>query len=670
MTTTVLDKPPVAAAEPAPRPQRAPSPNFASRRWQPLSVAALLIATGLLYLWNLSSSGWANQFYAAAVQAGSQSWKAMLFGSSDAANAITVDKTPGALWIMSLSARIFGLNSWSLLIPQALEGIAAVAILYFAVRRVAGHGAGLLAGAVLALTPVATLMFRFDNPDALLVLLLTAATYCVVRALEKGSAAWWLPLAGVAVGFGFLAKMMQAFLVIPVFAVVYLIAANAPLRTRLLRSVAAVVAVVISGGWYLALVALWPASSRPYIGGSQHNSVLELALGYNGFGRLTGDEVGGLGNMNGDVGWARLFGSEMGGQIAWLIPAACVLGLAGLWLTRRARRTDAVRASLLLWGGWLLLTGGVFSFAGGILHPYYTVALAPAIAALVGIGAALLWRRRSQMWATAVLSGTMVVTTLTACLLLGREPDWQSWLRPTIAIAGVGSAALLFVVGRLPRTVAAAVVVLALAAGLAGPAAYSIATAATAHTGAIPSAGPGGRGHFPGGGRGHGGPWAGGQPANRSPGGPGPAIGAGGMANLAGGNGNPGGRGGPMGGLMGGSKVDPGLTAALQQNASDYTWAAAAVGSNSAAAYQLATDQPVMAVGGFNGTDPAPTPAQFQQDVAEHKIHYFIGGAGMGGRGADSGGSQDGATIAAWVSQHFTARTIGGQTVYDLSAPK
>ncbi|PPJ13918.1 glycosyl transferase [Nocardia nova] len=629
MTTTVLETPPAAVTEPPPR--------TASPRWRQLSLVALLAATALLYMWDLGAAGWANEFYAAAVQAGAQSWKAMLFGSSDAADAITVDKTPGALWVMDISARIFGLNSWSLLVPQALEGVAAVAVLYAAVRRVAGHWPGVLAGAVLALTPAAALMFRFDNPDALLVLLLTAAAYCVLRSVEKDSAAWWLPLAGVAVGFGFLAKMMQAFIVLPVFAVVYLLAAQVTWKTRNIRAVAAVLAMVVSAGWYLALVALWPASSRPFIGGSQHNSVLELALGYNGFGRLTGDEVGGLGNMNHDVGWARLFGSEMGGQISWLIPAALILGVAGLRLTRRAPRTDPARAALMLWLGWLILTGGIFSFASGILHPYYTVALAPATAGSLAIGAWQLWLRRNDLRATAVLSGTLVVTTVLACLLLARTSDWNPWLRPVVAVVGVGAAALLLVVSRLPRALGAAVVAVALAAGLAGPTAYALATASTPHSGAIPSAGPSG-GRFPGG----------------MPPGGGPGAHAG----------------GPMGGLLGGISVGSNLSAALRDNAAAYTWVAAAVGSNSAAAYQLATGDPVMAVGGFNGTDPSPTLSRFQEYVAQHKIHYFIGGEGMAGmRGAAGGGSHEASDIAQWVAANFTARTIDGVTVYDLTTP-
>ena len=588
-----------------------------------VSLLMLLGGTALLYIWDLGASGWANQFYAAAVQAGSQSWEAMFFGSSDAANAITVDKTPAALWVMDLSARIFGFNSWSLLVPQALEGVAAVAMLYAAVRRVGGHGAGLLAGAVLALTPAATLMFRFDNPDALLVLLLTVAAYCVVRAIEKDSSAWWLPLAGVAIGFGFLAKMMQAFLVLPAFAAVFLLAAQVPLRTRIVRSVIAVVVTVVSAGWYLAIVALWPESARPYIGGSQNNSVLELALGYNGFGRLTGNEVGGLGNMNFDVGWARLFGSEMGGQIAWLLPAALILGIAGLWVTRRAPRTDTVRASLLLWLGWLVVTGVVFSFANGIMHPYYTVALAPAVGGAVGVGASLLWQRRNDIRATAVLTGTMLVTTMAAIVLLVRTEDWNPWLRPAIVVVGVVAAGMLFCAGRLPKAIATAAVALAVLAGLSGPGAYSLATAATPHTGAIPSAGPS-SGAGPGGGM-------------------------------------------PTGGLLGGVTPGANVTAALRANADDYTWAAATVGSSNAAGYQLETGNPVMAVGGFNGTDPAPTLAQFQDYVAEGRIHYFIDSEIMRGFGSEKTGSDAASDIAAWVAANYTATTIDGVTVYDLT---
>ncbi|MCG5432932.1 glycosyltransferase family 39 protein [Mycobacterium sp. MYCO198283] len=601
---------------------------FAARppsRAHRLRVLALLAGTAALYLWRLSDSGWANAYYAAAAQAGSQNLTAMFFGSSDAANAITVDKTPAALWVMDLSVRLFGVNSWAVLAPQAVEGVAAVALLYAAVRRVSGPGAGLLAGAILALTPAAALIFRFDNPDALLVLLLVKAGYCVLRAIEPGSAAWWLPLAGVALGFGFLAKMLQAFLVLPVFGAVYLLAAPAPLRTRLWRSAAAAAALMVSAGWYLAVVALWPADARPYIGGSQHNSILELTLGYNGVGRLTGAETGGLGNLNHDVGWARLFGPQMGGHIAWLLPAAAIATAAGLLLTRRAPRTDRVRAAVLLWGGWLAVTAAVFSAMNGIVHPYYTVALAPAVAASTATGAALLWARRAALPAATALAGMATLTVTLGVVLLHRTPAWLPWLPWLVAVVGLPAAALVFA-GRTPVAVTRAIAAVAVVAALAPTAAYTVATAATPHRGAVPDVGP-----------------AHGRQADG---------------------------GGPMGGLLGATTPPAAVTSLLAADADAYTWTAAVVGSNTAAGYQLATGTPVLAVGGFNGTDPAPTLERFIELVAQRRIHYYLGSPLVHMASRARGGSDAATRIDAWVAAHFSARDVDGVTVYDLTAPR
>ena len=585
----------------------------------------LLAATAALYLWNLSASGWANAFYSAAAQAGASDWTAMLFGSSDAANAITVDKTPAALWVIDVSVRLFGLNPWSVLVPQALEGVGAVALLYAVVRRVSGDGAALLAGAVFALTPVAALIFRFNNPDALLVLLLVAAAYCVQRACEKDSSRWWLIAAGILVGFGFLAKMLQAFLVVPGFAGAYLVAGHRRMRRRIVDLLAAAAALAVSGGWYLLLVELRPADARPYIGGSQHNSIVELALGYNGLGRLTGDEPGGLGNLNLDVGWGRLFGTGMGLDIAWMLPAAVICLAAGFVITRRAPRTDPTRAALILWGGWLAVTAVVFSFANGIVHPYYTVALAPAIGASIGIGATLLWRNRCDIRAATALSGTILVTTILAAVLLSRDSEWMPWLRATVAVGGVGAAALMLVAGRLPRSVARSVAALAVAACLAAPAVYSVATAATPHSGAIPSVGPARHGF--------------------------------------------GGFTGP-GGLLDSPSPGPALSATLSADAHDFTWTAATVGSNNAAGYQLASGAPVMAIGGFNGTDPSPTLAEFQRYVADRQIHYFIRGKMMIGHwGGGSTGNREPADIAEWVETHYTPLTVDRVMIYDLTQP-
>jgi len=691
-----------------------------------LALGALLAGTAVLYLWGLSASGWANSFYSAAVQAGSESWKAFFFGSSDAANSITVDKTPASLWLMALSVRVFGLSSWSLLVPQALCGVASVGVLHATVRRWYGPAAGLLAGAVLALTPVATLMFRFNNPDALLVLLLVAAAYATVRAVERASARW-LALAGVLVGFGFLTKMLQALLVVPAFALAYLVAAPAGLWRRVWHLLVAGAALVAGAGWWVAVVGLMPASARPYIGGSQTNSVLELTLGYNGLGRITGEQVGSVGGGGGGPGgpgggWGRtgvtrLFGAEIGGQVSWLLPAALLLLAVGLVMAGRAPRTDRRRAGFVVWGGWLVVTALTFSLMRGIFHAYYTVALAPAIGALVGMGTVLLWRavRSRSVPAALTLAAALALTAVWAWVLLGRGPDWQPWLRPTVLAAGLLAAAVLVVTALLPgagvaarhpvgaarppgppsrtwavRAVAGAGLALAAVAAFAGPLGYSVATAATPHTGSIPSAGPAtaggfGRGGFgfPGGGPGGGGP--GGGPVGGAPGGGGPGgfgqappgmtgqFGGGAMRGQANQQENPDGfgpqngrtmrGGGGMGGLLDAQTPDVALVAALEADAGAYTWVAAAVGSNNAAGLQLATELPVMPVGGFNGSDPSPTLAQFQEYVAQGKIHYFVGGGGFGA----NGGSDASSEIAAWVAATFTARTIGSATVFDLS---
>jgi 4-amino-4-deoxy-L-arabinose transferase-like glycosyltransferase len=672
-------------------PPAIPAPTAPRRdpRWARPALAGLLGVTALLYVWGLGASGYGNTFYSAAVQAGATSWKAFLFGSSDAANSIMVDKPPASLWVAELAVRIFGLSPWSVLVPQALEGVAAVGVLYAAVRRWHGPAAGLLAGAALALTPVAVLMFRFNNPDALLVLLLVLGGYALVRALEAGRTGW-LVAAAVFIGFGFLTKMMQAFLVVPGFALTYLVAAPVAARRRIGQLLVAGVALVVSSGWWVAIVELWPAADRPYVGGSQTNSVLELIFGYNGFGRLTGNEIGSVGRggfaggprgpggvMSGGGGVRQLFDWSMGSQIAWLLPAALLFLLTLLWVGRRMPRTDRLRASMLLWGGWLLVTGAVLSYAQGIIHPYYTVALAPAIGALVGIGAVTLWQLRSRLLARAVLSGGLAGTAVWAFLLLDRAPSWQPWLRVVVLIAGLVCAVVLAAPATARSRVGLVVVAAGVVLGLAAPSAYALDTAATPHHGAIPSAGPPSAGSQ-GGGFGGGGPR--GFPgrrfsAQRVPGhgfgsngfaGPGnptgglPPLGSSAGGFRGGRNGGPGG----IGGLLGGTPSNTALNALLARDADRYTWVAAAVGSNLAAGFQLATGYPMMPVGGFNGSDPSPTLAQFQQYVAQGTIHYFIGSGGFPGQ---HGGSSSSRQIADWVQQNFTATTVGGATVYDLA---
>ncbi|MFS8203302.1 ArnT family glycosyltransferase (plasmid) [Streptomyces sp. CWNU-52B] len=712
---------PAVPAEPVAGPEDAgPKQPFARRLWRgrpednrwvrPAFLGTLLLI-GALYTWNLTASGYANSFYSAAAQAGSQSWKALFFGSLDSANAITVDKPPASLWPMALSVRVFGLNSFAILFPQVLMAVATAGVLYGAVRRRFRAGAGFLTVAVFALTPVAALMFRFNNPDAALALLMAATVYCVLRAMEKARTKW-LVWAGAAVGLAFLVKTLQAFLILPPLALIYVVFAPTTLRRRIGQVLLSGLSMIVAGGWWVAAVELWPASSRPYIGGSQNNSFLELTFGYNGLGRINGEETGSVGGGGGgaggggwgETGWDRMFSSSIGGQISWLIPAALIVLAAGIALTWKARRTDTARAAFLAWGGSLLITMLVFSYMQGIFHEYYTVALAPYVAAVVGMGASVLWEERGRMWVSLTMAAGVTATAVWGYVLLNRSSDYLPWLKWLVLVGGLVAALGLIFVARLGRRLALAVVGLSFVASLAGPTAYTLTTLNEGHSGSIVTAGPtvsGGRGGPGGGGGMGGGPGGGGgmpgqrggtgqnqqgggmgqPPAGGFPGGGQNQNGngqtgqngqngqtqPGGGAGDGGGTGG-GGGGGGMGGLLNGATVSSEAKALLEKNSAQYTWTAAAVGAQNAASYQLSTGDPVMAIGGFNGSDPSPTLAQFKKYVADGKIHYFISSGSMGGGGGgDSSGTAT--RISEWVEKNYKEVTVGSSTFYDLTQP-
>ncbi|MGA5540149.1 ArnT family glycosyltransferase [Mycolicibacterium nivoides] len=646
--TTIVETAPGAAAEPA------ESPKPVSTRWVRPSYWVLLAGTAVLYLWGLGSSGWANSYYAAAAQAGTQSWKAWLFGSLDAGNAITVDKPPAAMWAMGLSGRLFGFDEFTMLLPQALMGVGAVALLYATVRRTSGPAAALIAGVALALTPVAASMFRYNNPDALLVLLLVLAAYFMVRAVGPVSArasAGWVALAGCALGFAFLTKMLQAFLIVPGLALMFLVAAPAvSVWKRLGTLLIGAATMIASSGWYIALVALWPADSRPYIAGSTDNSLLQLAFGYNGLQRILGQEGPGPGHgpgpggpghgpggganlmFGGDPGIGRMFGLSMGTEASWLLPAALIGLLAALWLTRRTARTAGLRAGLLMWGGWMLVTAVVFSFMDGIIHPYYTVALAPAVAALVGISVAELWRVRERLASRLVLAVMLAGTGVWAFVLLNRTPDWLPALRWIVLIGSVLTAVVLVMVAHRPGKLTAVVALAAMVFGLGATAAYTVETVAAGHSGGpIATSGP----------------------------------------KRDNGFGGPGGPGGPDGPPPGFGRADDPALAELIAGA-DGRWAAASVGSMMVSDLELKTGESLMAIGGFTGSDNSPTLAQFQQYVADGQVRYFLDRQ-EGGRGGPPGPPREehgsAAQITDWVKANFTKTMVGDVPVYNLSAP-
>ncbi|WP_259402887.1 glycosyltransferase family 39 protein [Microbispora sp. H10670] len=689
--------------------RRAPAAPFLRwGRW------AVLVLAAVLHTWALGRNGYANDYYAAAIYSGTRSWKAFFYGALDAGSFITVDKPPFALWVMGLSARIFGFGTWSMLLPQAAAGVGSVALVGSAVRRsLRGLGeraagvAALLAALVMTLTPITVAINRDNNPDTILVLLLVAGGWFCLEATRTGRLRTLLT-AAVLVGLAFNTKMLQAYLVLPAFALAYLYAAPGRLVRRIGRLLAAGAVLVVSSGWWMVLVDLTRASSRPYIGGSTDNSVWDLVIGYNGLGRVfggtgnggparlpaaaSGDLPEGLtrafgggpgggpgGGFGGTAGAGRLFNDVMAGQISWLLPFAAVALVCGLLLAARhtyGPATRPVRAALLLWGGWLLVHFAVFSFSSGTFHPYYTTAMAPAIAALTGVGGVLLWRaaRTSRAW-RPVLAAAVAVTGAWAFAVLRRTPEFVPWLAWTIA--GVTAMAVLALVasafvpakrdadpdgGRGGRaatrvTVVARVTALASAAavlaGLAGPAAYAVTPLGTAVNGTNPTAGPTtGRGGAPFGGRGG---IPGGIPGQGTPPG-GPEDGTDGR--LDGRLGGPGGMGGA---------VDAEMAAYLKRNKGGATWLVAVGSAQSASSLILSTGEPVMAMGGFTGSDPAMTVDLLKRYAADGSLRYVLLGEGRRpGGGADS-------SVTAWVKANAAlvpASEYGGtgtSSLYRLS---
>ena len=637
--------------------------------WARPGLWAILMLAAILYAWDLSANGDANTYYAAAVLSGTKSWKAFFYGGFDAGSFITVDKPPVAFWVMGLSARIFGFGTLSMLIPQVVEGVAAIAVLHATVRKAftnvrAGHIAALIAALVFTLTPITVAINRDNNPDTMLTLLLVLSAWAFVTALRSGRL-WHLVACALFVALAFDTKMLQAFIVLPAFALVYLFAAPGGWKQRIghLSAAGAVLAVV--GFAYPTIVDLTPKSSRPFIGSSSNDSLWNLILGYNGLGRIFGGDRpgrggggtrpaadalrrlggattrgsgfaglrggGGGGGFAQQPGIGRLFASTLGGQISWLIPFAVIALAAVLILRGRRPRTDLVRASALMWGIWLVTHFLVFSFAQGTFHPYYTTAMAPSIAALAGIGALHLFHsyRISKNWMW-VPPAAIAVSAVWAIVLLRRTPSFDSWLPWAIGAVAVAAIVALLAV-RLRRRLAVIAAVAGLAAILAGPAAYALTPLSKPISGNNPSAGPNVSANAFGGGR-------------ALPGTLQKTI-----ESRFGGFGRRGGFGGRGGSI---SKQE---IAYLTRHRDGATWIVAMTSAMAAAPIILQTGDPVMAMGGFTGGDPTPTLAQFQRYIKEGKLHYVVAATrgGFGGGGFGGGGTTS--QITTWVQQACTA---------------
>ena len=639
---------------------------------RPVQVALAALAA-VVYLFNLTISGYANTYYSAAALAASKSWSAWFFGSFDAANFITVDKPPLGTMLMGLSVRLFGLSSWSVLLPEALAGVATVALLFVVVRHSFGPVAATIASLVMILTPVAVLIFLYNNPDALLTLLLVAAAGTALRAIDTGRLRW-IALTAILVGLAFNTKYLQGFLVVPAFAITWLIAAPVSLRRRVAGLLLAAVTLLLASGWWVLIVELIPAAARPFIGGSTNNSALQLLLGYDGLSRIFGGSDGAPGGgwggvFSGVTGILRLFNAEFGGGISWLIPFALIGLVSGLVLRGRAARTDRARVGYLVWGLWLAVHVLVFSFMSGIIHSYYAVALAPAIAALVGAGTVELWAFRSRFrFGGIALAGAILASAVWSWQLLERSPDFVPGLGLVIVIVGAIVALVLCLPASADRR-RTQLLAVALGIGilLAGPLVYTLNTMSTGYSSGDPRPGPAVTSDTSQGGFG-GGP-IGGLGGNGGPGGNGVAPGGTGGA-FAGGTPPTGtglGTGSlPLGGgpaNAGGGGSDSALTTYLEANKGSATWIVAMNSAMQAGSLELSTGEPVMAMGGFTGSDPAPSLAQIQAYVAAGQLRFVL----VGGTGG--GGSSTSTTVSQWVESVGTVVDYGGSsgTLYDLS---
>lgn len=633
------------------------------------AFGGLLLFTSIFYLWSLTINGMANSYYAAAAQAVSTSWLAWLFGSLDAANFVSVDKPPISMMIMGLFGRLFGFSSWSMLLPHALAGIVTVALVYLVVRRWYGARAGLIAGAVMALTPAAALMFRFNNPDSFLTLFLTASAYSFLRAFEGSRPVLWLSLAGLFTGFAFNAKMLQGLLLLPIMTIIYISFARPKFTTRMWHLGVAGIATIVSTFWWSILVWLTPAVNRPWVGSTSNNSIWSLIFGYNGFGRLLGDgggpgsRPGGMMQMGaqaasqtaspatqamtppigmmggsfstggrdggpggvgfgGETGVLRIFNESFGPNIAWLIPVALISGGLVIWLLRRAPRHNKERIGVLLWLGWLLMHIVIFSMTSGTIHPYYVVTMAPAVAALVGVGAPYIWqaytRRTKVAW---ILPLSIALTTILSIIMLGYSNYWP-WLMWLVMIAGGVATILTLLPLSQTKRLKQIILGLAITAGVAAPIVFSVSTVATAHSGSIPTAGPG----------------------------------ASAMSNTNNES----------------ARAESTLVSFLLENRHGTTWLAAVNSANESAPIQLSSGQPVMAIGGFNGSDSTLTLSQLKQLVKQGKVRYYVVNSRQGKSGSPSGMSGPGGNseILLWMKSTGSKVDYGSTqyTVYDLAA--
>lgn len=588
-------------------------------------LVALAALAGVLNLWALGRNGWANEYYAAAVRTMASDWHAFLFGTLDAAGLQTVDKPPAALWVQALSVRLSGFSGEAILVPQALMGVASVVLVYDLTRRVFGRLPGTVAGAALALTPVAVAMSRHNNPEALLILASVGALWCTVRAFEDGRLRWALG-AGACVGLAFETKMAAGLLVLPGIAAAWMWVGRGGRLAAARRLAAGAGAMVAVGGAWPLVVAITPAADRPWISGTSDNSVWSLITGYNGLGRIAGQSGGpqgggGMGGVfGGEPGVWRLLNASLGPQGGWLVGTAAVAAVAVI-AACRLRRNDARTGWVIAVGGAFAVTAVAFSAAGGIFHPYYVALLAPYTAALTGAGVAAV---RGADLTARVLGPAMVMAGVVAGLVvIGNGAADLGWLRTPLVIGGVAAATLL-AVALTPRVRTAAVAgVVALL--LLGPAVWSFQTLGHATNGTFPAGGP--------------------------------------QASAFGGPPGGGFRGGPPGGGMFGGGTS-GLASALEYAAANGGGTLVVSSQSTAASAILDAGADVAGIGGFSGRESEVTTAWLAQAVDDGRVRWVsaatTGGPRLGGDDRTGSG-----TVMAAVTASCAATPVDG--LYDCA---
>lgn len=551
-------------------------------------------------------------------------------------------------WLEKMALPILLIAAGALYMFGAMHNGMANSYYAAAVKRQFGFASAMISAVTLMLTPVAALMFGFNNPDAILTFMLTASGYAFLRSLEGRRPLLWLGLAGLFTGLAFNTKMLQGLMVLPAMVIVYLAFAKPPIVTRFLHLMFAGVITTVSTLWWSVLVWLTPSGNRPWVGSTNDNSIWSLIFGYNGFGRLLGSHGGGGGGtppnstgmamaspgemgggapsgghgpggtgFGGQTGVFRIFNNDFGPNIAWLLILALASGGLLLWILRKTPRTNRGRAAVIFWILWLIIHIVIFSMTSGVIHPYYVVVMAPAVAALVGIGVPFLWgayiRRKSYAWILPMLVG---VTAAIVIIILSYAGT-MTWLMWTVGILGaIGMIGLLVNLYTPKRWLQNLAIITSVAACMTAPVVYTLSTVNVTHTGSIPTAGPS-------------------------------------STAMQGSNNEK-------------SQADSALVQYLLRNQNGATWLVAVDSANESAAIQLTSGQPVMAIGGFNGSDTPLTLEQFKQLVADGKLKYYAASSHGHGGGPNGGNSE----ITNWIKKNGKVVNYGGSdvTLYELSA--